>query len=298
MQEPLEGPLLGNTLGRQLLGVDLAGPLAQPAFNAIAKAFRDNPVLVFRGQSLEAQHLARFARHFGSLRPGVIARYQHPDTPEISYLTNVDAHGEVDEFGVRRAAAWHYDGSFAEAPPALAMLYAIEVPATGGGTLYADMYAAYASLPPQLKRRVNDLTTVNHFGLGPEGHDYFAGISPDHWGKYQPVQRPLVMRHHLSGKPYLEFCLIHTAGFVGMTHSDGAALLQELATHATQPDNVYYHRWQSGDVVLWDEHATMHRNAGDFPASERRIMLRAMVNADAPESLASTTAPRKIEAAK
>jgi taurine dioxygenase len=274
----IEGSLLGATLGREIVGVDLATPLSEDMFGAIEAAFRCNPVLIFRGQSLEARQFAAFAKRFGPIRPGVIAKYQHPETPEISYLTNVDVDGTIDAFGVKRAGAWHYDGSFAEHPPILAMLHGLEIPETGGGTLFADMYQAHETLPPTLSRRVADLVTVNHFGLGPQGGDYFAGMTPERWSRYDPVKRPLVRRHRLSGRPYLEFCLIHTAGFADMTHGEGVDLLHELEVHATRHENVYYHQWRPGDVVIWDEHATMHRNAGDFPPEQRRVMLRAMVN--------------------
>ena len=272
------GPLLGDTLGREIVDVDLSKPLSADTLGAIEAAFRDNPVLVFRGQSLGARQYAEFAKRLGPIRPGVIARYQHPEAPEISYLTNVAEDGSIDDFGVKRASAWHYDGSFAERPPILAMLYGLEIPETGGGTLFADMVRAYDTLPPSLKRRVEDLITVNHFGLGPSGNDYFAAMTPERWAEYAPVRRPLVMRHRLSDRPYLEFCMIHTAGFVGISHDEGAGLLRELEAHTSQDGNVYYHAWRPGDVVIWDEHATMHRNAGDFPPEQRRVMLRAMVN--------------------
>lgn len=269
----------GGTLGLEIWGLDLGGALDDAGFGAVERAFAQNPVLVFHDQSLSAPDLARFARRFGSIVPGVIEKYRHPDAPEISFLTNVEADGGVDRFGVERASAWHYDGSFAEAPPICAMLHGVEIPAVGGGTLFADMYRAYETLPSALKARAETLTTVNHFGLGPEGRDYFDGMTPERWAQYRPVHKPLVMPHRLTGRPYLEFCMIHTAGFVGMTHRDGHELLGELLGHATEPANVYYHQWRPGDVVIWDEHATMHRNAGDFPPEQRRIMLRAMVAA-------------------
>ncbi|MFT5445689.1 MAG: taurine dioxygenase [Gammaproteobacteria bacterium] len=274
----IEGPLLSDSLGREILGVDLAEPLTDDAFSAIESAFQDNPVLVFRKQSLGAPEYARFANRFGDIRPGVIAKYRHPQAAEISYLSNVNEDGTIDDFGVKRASAWHYDGSFAARPPILAMLYALEIPQIGGGTLFADMYRAYETLPSKLKQQVDTLITVNHFGLGPSGAEYFAATTPEHWAGYAPIKRPLVMRHRLSGRPYLEFCLIHTAGFVGMTHGESWDLLHELAAHSTRDELVYYHQWRAGDVVLWDEHATLHRNAGDFPPEQRRIMLRAMVN--------------------
>lgn len=266
-----------TALGLELSRFDLAAPQGDAATRDILAAFRDHPVLVFPGQTLTAPALAGFARRFGRIVPGVNEKYRHPDAPEISFLTNVEPDGTVDAFGVRRASAWHYDGSFADPSPHCAMLYALETPAEGGGTLFADMYRAYERLPAALKQRADDLETVNHFGLGPEGGDYYDGLTPERWAAYRPVRKPLVRRHPASGRPYLEFCMIHTAGFVGVSHAAGRALLAELLEHATAPDNLYYHRWRPGDVVLWDEHATMHRNAGDYPPNQPRIMLRAMV---------------------
>jgi len=268
---------LGAPIGMEALGVDLAKPLSDAAFAEIRAAFAEHPVLAFRDQTLTAPNLAAFAKRFGRIVPGVIEKYRHPDAPEISFLTNVEADGSVDAFGVDRASAWHYDGTFAEPSPRCAMLFGIEIPAVGGGTMFADMRRAYAELPPALRDRADGLETVNHFGLGPEGRDYFDGMTPERWAGYAPVRKPLVRRHAGSGAPYLEFCMIHTAGFVGLTHAEGAELLAELEARATAPENVYYHRWRPGDLVLWDEHATMHRNAGDFPPEQPRVMLRAMV---------------------
>lgn len=267
-------------LGFRMDGVDLSGSLDADARRAIDDAFAEHAVLTFSDQTLEARDVARFAGGFGRIVPGVIERYRHPDAPEISYLTNVAEDGGVDQFGVRRAAAWHFDGSFSEAPPYCAMLYALKTPASGGGTLFADMYRAYETLPADLARRVEGLETVNHFGLGPEGGDYFDGMTPEAWAKYAPVRRPLVIAHPRTGRKLLSFCMIHTAGFVGMSHGEGHALLRELLAHATAEENAYYHAWRPGDVVLWDERATMHRNAGDFPPDQPRVMLRAMVAAD------------------
>ena len=81
----------------------------------------------------------------------------------------------------------------------------------------------------------------------------------------------------------MKFCMIHTAGFAGMTHRDSANLMADLLVQATGDASTYYHAWQPGDLVLWDEHATMHRNAGDFSPEQPRVMLRAMVGGDPAE---------------
>ena len=268
---------LGAPIGTEIVDLDLSEPLSDRAFAALGEAFARHPVLAFRGQTLAADRMSAFARRFGPIMAGVDPKYRHPDTPEISFLTNVDQDGGVDQFGARRASAWHYDGSFSTAPPAAAMLYGIELPAIGGGTEFADTARALERLPAALRQRIEGLQTVNHFGLGPEGRDYYDGLTPERWGQYRPVRKPLILAHPKTGRPGLSFCMIHTAGIAGMRHGEAAELLRELLAHVAQTDNVYYHRWRPGAVVLWDEHATMHRNAGDFPPAQRRIMLRAMM---------------------
>jgi taurine dioxygenase len=274
---------LGSPIGLEVLDVNLAEPLGDRTLTAIRSLFAENPVLVFRNQDLTAAAIARFARAFGQIVPGVIEKYRHPDVPDVSYLTNVESDGSIDAFGVRRASDWHYDGSFAESPPDCAMLYGIKVPSDGGGTLFADMHTAFLTLPQNLRDRIEDLETINHFGLGPAGREYFDGMSPDRWGAYNPVRRPLVMPHPITGRKLLKFCMIHTAGFAGMTHRDSANFMADLLVQATGDASTYYHAWQTGDLVLWDEHATMHRNAGDFSPEQPRVMLRAMVGGDPAE---------------
>jgi len=267
----------GAEFAAEVTGIDLTAPLAESDRSDLLGLFGLKPVLVFRDQSLSGPALAAFARTFGRIIPGVEEKYRHPETPEISFLTNVEKDGGVDKFGVERASAWHYDGGFAETPPAAAMLHALQIPKEGGGTLFADMVGAYAALPADLKRAIDGLVTVNHFGLGPEGRDYYDKLAPERWAEYKPVRRPLVLNRPADGAPYLEFCMIHTAGFVGVPHAEGYELLQRLCDHATGEAHRYYHPWRPGDVVLWDEHQTMHRNAADFPPDQPRVMMRAMV---------------------
>ena len=277
MGDAFETAPLTHPMAAEVCGLDVSADLAPEVFDAIEDAFSRHSVLVFRKHALEAAALVRFARRFGRIAPDTIAKYGHPQAPEISYLTNVEADGGIDEFGVRRALAWHYDGSFAATPPISAMLHALEVPATGGGTLFADIVGAAAAMPADLASRVAGLETVNHFGLGPEGRDYCNGLAPEAWAAYRPERKPLLMRHPATERELLEFCMIHTAGFTSLSHQEGAALLAELLAHATSEEHFYYHHWRPGDLVLWDEHAIMHRNAADFPPGERRVMLRAMV---------------------
>src|SRR5258707_5636788 len=148
---------LGEALGMEALGVDLAR-LDDPTFAWIGAAFAENPVLVFRDQRLEAADIAAFGSRFGIPRKHALVKYRHPEYPEVSWLTNVEEDGKIDWYGVKRATDWHTDSTYEAEPPLLAMLYAVELPSAKGGTMFADMRAAYDALPEATKQRLATLT--------------------------------------------------------------------------------------------------------------------------------------------
>ena len=138
---------LGETLGAEAVGVDLSKPLDEATSAWVLRAFAENPVLVFRDQDLGAGELAAFGRRFGTPRMHSLIKYRHADCPEVSWLTNVDEDGKVDWYGVKRATDWHTDSTYEDRLPLLAILHAKEVPSEKGGTMFADMRAAYDTLP-------------------------------------------------------------------------------------------------------------------------------------------------------
>src|SRR5262245_20722552 len=143
MSHTLQLRPLGSTLGSEVLGVDLSQPLEDESFREIQSAFAENPVLVFRDQNLDAPGLRAFGRRFGKPRPHALVKYRHAECPEVSWLTNVDENGQVDWFGVKRATDWHTDSTFEDTLPLLAMLHAKEIPSAKGGTIFANMQAAW-----------------------------------------------------------------------------------------------------------------------------------------------------------
>src|SRR5262245_44720565 len=152
---------LSAALGTEMLGVDLSKPLDAATFKEIQAAFAEHPVLVFRDQNLGAAELAAFGRRFGVPRPHALTKYRHAEHPEVSWLTNVEETGEIDWYGVKRATDWHTDSTYEEALPLLAMLHAKEVPAARGGTMFADMRAAYDALPAARKQLLSGLTGLH-----------------------------------------------------------------------------------------------------------------------------------------
>src|SRR5712691_2588032 len=227
---------LGETLGTEALGVDLSR-LDGEKFAWIERAFAEHPVLVFRDQRLGAADIAAFGRRFGVPLKHSLVSYRHPDHPEVSWLRNVDEAGEIDWYGVKRATDWHTDSTYEEVLPLLAMLHALEIPSTKGGTMFADMCAAYDALPQDMKQRLADLVGLHGRTDGPAGTKLYT----------------LEENERMTDKRYPE------------------------QPRPAQDRFVYYHSWRVGELVIWDERATMHRGAGDYHPEERRVMLRTIV---------------------
>ncbi len=267
---------LGAALGAEVLGVDLS-KLDDNTFAWIARAFADHPVLVFRDQQLRAGDIAEFGRRFGTPRKHALVKYRHPEHPEVSWLTNVEQDGRVDWYGVKRATDWHTDSTYEEELPLLAMLHALEVPSTKGGTMFADMRAAYDALPEEIKQRLAGLVGLHGRSSGPAGERLYGDDKGATEKQYDELPRPAVIHHPVTGRPILFVNPMHTHGFKGMGREEAWQLIEELAAHATQDRFTYYHSWQVGDLLIWDERATMHRGAGDYHPEERRIMLRTIV---------------------
>ena len=269
---------LGPALGAEAIGVDLSKPLDAETFAWIEAAFAEHSVLVFCNQDLGPGELAAFGRRFGRPKIHSLVDYRHAEFPEVSWLTNVDKDGNIDWFGVKRATDWHTDSPYEEVPPRLAILHAKEVPSQKGGTMFADMRAAYEALDEAMKRRLEGLVGLHGRHDGPAGVRLYDGDPEQTLDRaYSEKARPAVIRHMVTGRPILFVNPLHTHGFEGMTKDEAWRLIEELAEHSTQDRFVYYHAWRVGDVLMWDEQATMHRGAGDYRPNERRIMLRTIV---------------------
>ena len=270
---------LGQVLGTEVVGADLSRPLDGATFEWIDRAFAEHPVLVFRNQRLAASELAAFGARFGRPQPHILEQYRHPEHAQVSYITNVDKDGGIDRFGVTRASSWHTDETYEDALPRLAILHALEVPSAKGGTMFADMRAAFDALPDAMQRRLEGLVGLHGRTDGPDGLKLYGEEYVRTSAKARPERRhPAVKKHPVTGHPVLFVNPTHTHGFEGMAADEATRLIEELRDHATQDRFVYYHAWRVGDVLMWDEIATMHRGAGDARPEERRIMLRTIVH--------------------
>lgn len=275
--DPTTRPL-GDALGTEVTGIDLSQPLDDATITWIEDAFDRHPVLVFRDQTLDAPALAAFGRRFGTPRPHALERYRHPDHDDVSYIRNVDESGKIDPFGLVRATTWHADATYETALPRLAILHALEIPSSGGGTYFANMCAAHDGLPEATRQRLGSLVGLHGYATGPAG-SYYEGQLNSHQD-YPEQRRSAVMPHPRTGRPILFVNPMHVHGFEGMDDVDALELVEELAAHAVQDRFVYHHSWRAGDVLMWDECATMHRGAGDSAPEERRVLLRTIIYPD------------------
>ncbi len=260
--------------GAEIDGVDLSRPLSGDARCRIYAALLDHQFLVFPGQALSRERQYAFTAQFGEVeahgggRPG--------KRQDVAHVTaNLDADGNPsDRFAKGANYRWHTDKPYYRTPPALTTLYAVELPPEGGDTEFANTRLAYAALPDAVKQRIGGLRVIFQWEGG-RRPGYYANDLP-------PVDHPLVRTHPDTGEKAL-YLGNHALRVAGLSDDESTALLAELLTHATQPRFTYAHRWRPGDLVMWDNRATLHRAVANYAMNRyRRIMHRNVVKGGVP----------------
>jgi taurine dioxygenase len=243
--EPLDGPF-----GMALSGVDIATGGAS-LHDKIAALFQRHGVLVIRDQSLTPEELLDFTHAFGVPETNQRLEFTIPGLPEVYVLSNklVDGRkiGDVDA-----GQGWHTDASYLERPAMCTMLHALEVPAEGSDTLFADLCGAWAALPPAEQAELRDLQVIHSWRALME----LKGVAPD--DTIPDVIHPLVRTHSEDGRQALWVSTGTTRGIVGWTDVEARALLGRLVEHVTQDRFVLRHKWRVGDVLVWDNRVTLH----------------------------------------
>ena len=270
-----ERPITG-TIGAEIEGVDLSGPIGAPLADALRAALWRHQVLVFRGQHLDRAAQKRLTAVFG---PVMRLPYVAPldDDPEVIAVLKEASEHKVGVFG----GDWHSDFSFLEDPPAGSVLNAVEVPEVGGDTVWANQVAAYAALPSDLKQIVDGRGAI-HVGK-PYGVKYAPPEETRAGGSIRmtrgdpaadrEIRHPAVIRHPESGQRALFVNPIYTARLDGMTDADSAPVLEALYKHAIRPDFCCRLRWTPGTVAVWDNRTTMHYAVNDYDGA-RRLLYR------------------------
>ncbi len=274
-----------DALSAEIKGVDLSQDLDDETFAAIHRAHLDHGVLLFRDQDLTPEQHKAFSLRFGPPEIHVVSWYRLPGHPEIIVVSNKkDEDGKP--LGLEDAGRyWHSDMSYLPEPALGSILYAREVPPTGGNTLFAGMHAAFDALSDDRKEQLAKMRAIHHFGSRWYREKDKAGIRPkmtkEEEDKTPPVDHPLIRTHPENGRKSIYaggFCM----GVVGMEQDDALEFLDELEEFMTQPQFVYTHEWRVGDVVFWDNRCTMHHAQPYDAKAHTRHMHRTTIKGDVP----------------
>ena len=272
---------LSKVMGAEIRGIDLSRPVDQATFGAIHQAFLDHALILFRGQHIAPEQHIAFSRRFGGLAVHVFDQFLLPDHPEVLRVSNKRRNGA--HIGLSDAGKyWHSDLAYMKQPSLGSILYALEIPPTGGDTLFTNMTRAYDTLPREMQKKLAGLSAVNRVAEGRRtSADGRIMMSKAQLAKTPDVVHPVIRTHPETGRKSLYVSQSHTDRIVGMDDEEGRALIRELVAHATRPDNVYAHKWRPHDILMWDNRCTMHRVA-PYDRRRQRHMHRTTIEGDAP----------------
>jgi taurine dioxygenase len=293
-------------LGAQICGIDLK-TISDVTFKALHKAWLDNVLLVFRNQTLTAEDLVVLIKRFGI--PVSSSNLHQRDLkertanqlfnlpPEVTVVTNVKENGKAVGILGDGEIVWHSDFSFKEKPTAARMLVAMEVPPRdkGGSTFFLNAYAAYDALPADFKKRISG-KTIKQGNIVDTAMKLRPGASLNDDIRHTPgPSHPIISTHPETGCNSVFLGRRHAAYVNGCTLEESEALLDELWALCVQPKFCYEHHWAKGDVVVWDNRATVHRR-DPFDPTIRRVLYAAQVEGhrpvEAPNALSLPAHPR------
>ena len=280
---------LHPSIGARAEGVDLCRPLEPDDAKQIEAAMDRHAVLVFPGQILDDNQQMAFGSTFGPIektRATVDVHKHRLAHPLMNDISNLDENGEILAADDRRRMfnlgnrLWHTDSSFKATPSKYSMLHARSIPPEGGETDFADMRAAWDTLPAKMQATVKDMI-CEHSLLFSRALLGFSGFNEEERRQFAPVRQRLVRRHAGSGRLNL-FLSAHIGAIEGWPVPEAMALIRDLAEHATQREFVYRHHWSLHDLVVWDNRCTMHRGRPYDDKQYRRDMRRVTLSDSAP----------------
>jgi alpha-ketoglutarate-dependent taurine dioxygenase/alkylation response protein AidB-like acyl-CoA dehydrogenase len=276
---------LDAAFGAQVAGLDATKPLDASQVVALRQGLLDHRILVFRNQQLDDPQFRRLASYFGSVYvPPRDAPVLGSDgagvVPDIVVVSNVDE-GLLGNWDLPA----HSDHHWTPEPSSGSLLYALEIPPEGGDTTWYDLVAAYEALDDATRAQIDDLKLITYNPFLRRKFPLDSGFplyrTPDITPLEPWVAHPLVRTHPQSGKRLLYLGARTEVEIVGYDPVEGAALIGKLRAHLASPRFSYTHRWQVGDIVYWDNQATLHGRT-EFDASLRRVLKRISLSGSRP----------------
>jgi alpha-ketoglutarate-dependent taurine dioxygenase len=267
---------LSPALGAEIIGVDLRQPLDDLSFAQIRDAWHEHLVILLRSQKLSEEHEVRFAERFGP--PAVIHTKQFVrNHPAVMLISNIREDGKPIGALPDGEMQFHTDQCHQERPAMASMLYAIEVPSTGGNTLFANGYKAYETLPADIKRRIEGRRALNAYD-----YDNAAMKRGTRLAEGVPsCVHPVVRTHPATGRKALYVNRLMTVRIEDLPEHESEELLAFLFDHQERREFIYEHVWRVGDLLMWDNRCTLHART-DFSADERRLMRRVTILGERP----------------
>ncbi|MPZ44298.1 MAG: TauD/TfdA family dioxygenase [Betaproteobacteria bacterium] len=280
---------LAEPLGAEIAGVDLGQPMSDATFRHIEDAFHEHCVLAFRNQRLTPQAHIAFSRRFGDLLVHVLKQHNDPDFPQVLVLSNIVENGKP--IGIQDGGQyWHTDLSYTAEPSRCSLLYAVEIPFENGvalgDTLFVNTCAAYEALPDEMKARLAGLRATHNYNarysqMRQKGSTR-TELDEGQKKAVPEVVHPVVRTHPFTGRKSLYVNEGFVTGIVGTAKAESERLLAELYDHVTQPRFMYRHRWQVGDLLMWDNCSTQHNAVANYGPHQRRHMRRTTVRGSTP----------------
>lgn len=271
-------------LGAEIIGLDLAQPLNEHDFARIYRAHLEHHVVVFRDQYITPEQHIAFSRRFGKLQIHVLEQFLLSGYPEILIVSNIIENGKPIGLG-DAGKYWHSDLSYKVVPSLGSMLYAQELPAEGGDTLFADMHQAWETLPDELRTAIEGRHAVHAYTATyskPKfGEQWRPTLTEEQLAQVKAVSHPIVRTHPDTGRKALFVSEGFTTHIEGLEEEESRTLLQALYDHSIQPQHLYRHVWQSGDLLFWDNRSLIHLATG-CPEHLRRKLYRTTIEGDAP----------------
>ena len=275
---------LSEALGAEISGIN-AAELDDARFEELRDVFHQNLVVVVKDQDLTPVQQTEFARRFGEIQYHISPEYLMKDQPEVMILSNEKQDGKF--IGLSDGGSeWHSDHSYVDQPTGYTMLQAIKVPKDGGDTEWTNMVRAYEALPDDMQSRLDGLVGIHSFNRMknqrlsvPVRHmndpDYYKRSPPDSF-------HPIVRTHPHTDKKALYISPRFTIGIKDMDDFEAQPLLDELFAHIQNRDFIYHHRWTVGDLLMWDNRATIHLALLGVPEGQARRMHRTTVLGEIP----------------
>ena len=268
---------IAGALGAEISGVDLSKDLDEATVAEIRRAWLQHLVIFFRDQDLPPARFLAFARRFGEPIEYPFVKGLE-EFPEIIPVLKLE-HEKINFGGI-----WHSDTTYLEVPPMASMLVAREVPPAGGDTEFANMYLAYETLSPGMRRLLDGLVAVNSSAAADVSRtreDRIKDSARADAKKEYTATHPVVRVHPETGRRALYVNVAHTVRFEGMTDEESAPILKFLYAHQTRPDLTCRFRWRAGSLAFWDNRCAQHNAINDYQG-HKRLLHRITLAGDKP----------------